>query len=91
VSRRTPERPPLDPAADEGLRPPFPSWLPDLAAALRSGADPATLPVPAAEAWLADVRRAEDPSGSGRDGRDVAELPPPGGQSAGLPAQAPGG
>ncbi len=62
---RFPEPPPLDRAASEAPRPPFPSWLPDLAAALWSGADPATLPVPAAEAWLADVRRAENAAGNG--------------------------
>jgi len=56
---RFPEPPLLRPAAGEALRPTFPSWLPDLAAALRAGADPATLAVPAAEAWLADMRQAE--------------------------------
>jgi hypothetical protein len=63
---RFPEPPSLDPAAGEAPRPSFPAWLPDLAAALRSGADPAALPMPGAEAWLADVRRAEDYGGKGR-------------------------
>jgi hypothetical protein len=64
---RFPEPPPLAPAAGEAPRPPFPAWLPDLAAALRSGTDPATLSVPAVEAWLADVRRSENPSSSGKE------------------------
>jgi hypothetical protein len=55
---RFPEAPPADPLG--GVVPPsFPNWLPELAAALASGEDLASLPSPPPHLWLPDVSRAE--------------------------------
>jgi uncharacterized protein DUF4339 len=53
-----PDAPTSDPLAGI-VPPPLPDWLPDLAAAVASGADLADLPSPPPEAWLPDVGRAE--------------------------------
>jgi hypothetical protein len=54
-----PEPLPVNPVGP-GPAPPLPQWLPDLAKALSAGDDPAALPIPSAETWLADIRSAEN-------------------------------
>ncbi len=62
---RFPEPPSIEPVPGKPPPPPFPAWLPDLAAALRAGTDPAGLSTPPPASWLADVRRAEEGSNGG--------------------------
>ena len=58
---RFPEPAPADPVGRERA-PELPAWLPDLAAALAVGDDPAALPNPSPDSWIADIRNAEETS-----------------------------
>ena len=53
---------PTDRGEVEAARLPAPAWLPELAAALARGDDPASLPSPPPESWIADLRRVEGSS-----------------------------
>ena len=55
---------PTDRGEVEAARLPAPAWLPELAAALARGDDPASLPSPPPESWIADLRRVEESSPS---------------------------
>ena len=55
---------PTDPGEVAAARPPAPAWLPELAAALARGDDPASLPSPPPESWIADLCRVEESSPS---------------------------
>ena len=55
---------PADPGEVAAERPPVPAWLPELASALARGDDPASLPSPPPQSWIADLRRVEESSPS---------------------------
>jgi len=53
---------PADLGEVTSARPPAPAWLPELASDLACGDDPASLPSPPPESWIADLRRVEGSS-----------------------------
>ena len=55
---------PADLGEVTSARPPAPAWLPELASDLACGDDPASLPSPPPESWIADLRRVEESSPS---------------------------